>query len=73
MGHESGLPKSGFVSPSWVKARYQISNSTLYKWVAEGTLPRPLRFGLRATRFAVEDLRRFEATLQRTDTFANHR
>ncbi len=66
MGHDSGLPKSGFVSPTWVKAHYNISNSTLYKWISEGFLPAPLRFGQRATRFAVEDLRRFETALRPT-------
>lgn len=71
MATDSGLPQSGFVSPSWVKAHYQISNSTLYKWLAEGFLPKPLRFGPRATRFAVEDLRRFEATLRTTDISAD--
>lgn len=66
VGQDSGLPKSGYVSPAWVKSHYGISNSTLYKWIAEEVLPPPLRFGTRATRFSVADLQRFETTLRPT-------
>ena len=69
MPNHSEMPLSGYVTAAWVKAHYSISNSTLYSWVAaKGNFPKPVRVGPRATRFAVEDLRRFEATLAPTVT-----
>lgn len=70
MSNRSDLPPSGYVTAAWVKAHYSISNSTLYAWVAANNngFPKPVRIGPRATRFAVEDLRRFEATLAPTVT-----
>lgn len=68
MPNHTEMPLSGYVSAAWVKAHYSISNSTLYSWIAEGVLPAPVRIGPRATRFSVESLRLFEATLAPTVT-----
>ena len=60
------LPKSGYLTAEWVKRRYSISNSTLYKWRADtrdggGTgFPAPVRIGPRAVRWRAEDLAVFE-------------
>ena len=67
MRRHSELPLSGFVTPTWVKDRYSISNSTLYSWIAKGLFPAPVRIGPRATRFEAESLRRYEAGLTSTD------
>ncbi|WP_152047143.1 helix-turn-helix transcriptional regulator [Aureimonas psammosilenae] len=63
MNYSNDLPATGFVTPSWVKRRYQISNSTMYLWVAQGRLPPLYRIGPRAVRFRAEDLRSFEEKL----------
>lgn len=68
MNDHPDFPKSGFVSVSFVRKRYAISNSTLYKWLAEDRLGcKPVRIGPRAVRFRVEDLRAFEAKLTARD------
>lgn len=54
------MPRSGFLTPIWVRRRYSISNSTLYSWCASGILPPLHRIGPRAVRFRAEDIRRFE-------------
>ena len=59
----SDLPLSGYVTPRWVQARYSISNSTMYAWIADGHMPPPVKIGPRAVRFRVEDLRAFEVKL----------
>lgn len=59
----SVLPQSGYLTADWVKRRYSISNSTLYKWIAEGHFPAPVKIGPRAVRWASVSLRKFEASL----------
>ncbi len=54
------IPASGFVTTSFVRKRYSISNSTLYEWVAKSFLPPLHKLGPRAARFFAEDIRRFE-------------
>ena len=39
-----------------VAARLDIARSTLWKWVADGIFPKPLRLGPRAVRWRVADL-----------------
>ena len=58
-----GLPRSGYLTAGWVKRHYSISNSTLYKWIAEKRFVAPVKIGPRAVRWRAEDLRAFEASL----------
>ena len=60
MNYDSELPRSGFVSASWLKRYLAISNSTLYAWQSSGILPRMVAVGPRAKRFRAEDIRRYE-------------
>lgn len=60
MSNIAETPSSGFVTSGWVKKRYAISNSTLYKWTSEGYFPAPLKIGPRAIRFRIEDIILFE-------------
>ncbi len=64
MNNGAELPPAGFVSASWVKERYAISNSTLYKWIADKHLPAPVKIGPRAVRFRVSDILSFEQKLE---------
>ena len=66
MNNHIEMPPSGYVSAAWVKAHYSIPNSTLYKWIAEGRFPAPVRIGPRAVRFEISSLRAFEAALTAT-------
>ena len=65
----SVLPQSGYLTADWVKRHYSISNSTLYKWLADSRdgggngFPAPLKIGPRAVRWSAESLRKFEASL----------
>lgn len=63
MDNDSNLPLTGFKTSSWVKKRYNISNSTLHLWQNAGNFPKSVKIGPRAVRFRVEDLRAFEARL----------
>ena len=47
----SVLPQSGYLTAEWVKRRYSISNSTLYKWIADKRFVAPVRIGPRAVRW----------------------
>ncbi len=57
------LPPTGYLTADWVKRHYSISNSTLYKWIAEGRFPAPVKIGPRAVRWTSASLRAFEAKL----------
>ncbi len=41
------LNHSGYVTAAWVKQRYKISNSTLYKWISDKHLAAPVEIGPR--------------------------
>ena len=66
MSIEQEIPQTGFVTTSWVKKRYAISNSTFYQWVADKRLF-TVKIGPRAVRVSVEHLRAFEATFKSPD------
>ncbi len=55
------LNHSGYVTAAWVKQRYKISNSTLYKWISDKHLAAPVKIGPRAVRFRLQDINEFEA------------
>lgn len=57
------LPESGYLTTAWVKARYQLPNSTLHAWIAAGKFPTPVRIGPRAVRFLAADLAAYEAAI----------
>lgn len=59
----ASLSETGFLTAADVKRRYRISSSTLYKWIADGHLPPPLKIGPRAVRWSLESLAAFEASL----------
>ena len=63
MNDDTALPQSGYLTADYVKRRYQISNSTLYKWIAEKRFVAPVKIGPRAVRWTAESLRQFEASL----------
>ena len=70
MRNQSDIPTDVFVSPSWVRLRFGISNSTLYNWIAAKHLPTPIKIGPRAVRFRLSDILQFEA--ERLARGANH-
>lgn len=43
-----------------------VSKSTLYAWLAEGILPRPLKLGARATAFRSDELEAWLESRTRT-------
>ena len=43
--------------------RYNISVSTVDRWVSSGVLPKPKRMGAKVVRFLMADLESFEASM----------
>lgn len=46
-------------------ARWDCSRATLYRWIRGGYMPRPVRFGPRAVRWAVDEIEALEEHLAR--------
>lgn len=44
------------LSPNSVIARLDIPSTTLYRWIAEGRFPKPVKIGPRRTAFRVSDI-----------------
>ncbi|GAB0115558.1 helix-turn-helix transcriptional regulator [Acidisoma sp. C75] len=40
--------------------RYGLPVSTLYDWIAKGRFPKPVRLGMRAVAWSIEDLEAWE-------------
>lgn len=47
------------ISPRQVQKRLSIPQSTLYRWIAEGNFPRPIKIGERRTAFRVSDIEKW--------------
>lgn len=47
-----------------VSARYGLPRSTVYDWISKGQFPKPVRLGLRAVAWKIEDLEAWEAQRQ---------
>lgn len=52
-----------YLSDVAVATRYGIGRSTLWRWVAEGAFPKPVKVGPRATRWRLADLEAHDAQL----------
>jgi prophage regulatory protein len=57
---QPSLPR--FLRRRAILARYSISNSTLYAWMAAGTFPRPVLLAGRTVAWPLEGLMSWEAT-----------
>ena len=49
-----------FLSVAAVCERYGVSRSTIYAWINEGRLPKPIAFTARCVRWTQADLQDFE-------------
>lgn len=49
-----------FLNVTSVSARYQVSTTTIWRWVREGCLPNPIKFN-GSTRWRVSDLNNWES------------
>jgi len=58
-----------FLSIKKVCERYSISRSTVLRLVELGKLPRPIKIGLAAQRWAVDDLEKFEIKMREETIF----
>jgi predicted DNA-binding transcriptional regulator AlpA len=47
-----------------VQQRYDISERTLYRWVAAGAFPKPITIGVGMKRWAASDLAEYDRSLQ---------
>lgn len=55
------------IRPTETAKRLGISKTTLYEWLANGTLPvRPVRLGARATAFRLDELEAWIESRDRT-------
>lgn len=49
-----------YLSVSQVAARLGVSKATVWRWSAQGTLPKPVKLGPNTTRWRVADLEAHE-------------
>lgn len=57
----TGLPEFGYVRQAQlVPAIFPFSAATLWRMVAAGTFPKPVKLGPRITAWRVEDIRAFQ-------------
>lgn len=64
LGHDSYqtyglLPANGFVRLADLRAVLPFSDSTLWRMVAKGSFPKPLKLSARVTAWRAEDVRRW--------------
>jgi len=52
-----------YVSAKAVAERYGIGVSTVWLWTKDGTLPKPIRFGNRCTRWEESTLDKYDQTV----------
>lgn len=50
------MPKEINFTRKQVLERYDIGNTTLYRWLQEGLFPQPVRYGPRTIRWRESDL-----------------
>ena len=50
------MKEATFLTAEEVAQRYGINRATVYRWVAMGTIPKPVRVGGRTSRFLREEL-----------------
>ena len=50
-----------YVSVKTLGERYEVSPSTIWRWVARGRLPKPVRIGDGCTRWLLEEVERHES------------
>lgn len=48
--------KIDLLSPREVQERLSIPQSTLYRWIAQGDFPKPIKIGPRRTAFKLSDI-----------------
>lgn len=61
------LPPSAHVDGATVDLLYGISPATRWRRIHDGTLPRPVKFGPRCTRFSVGALRALRERLEHAE------
>ena len=55
------------LTPKQVTERYSIPQSTLYRWIANGDFPKPIKIGPRRTAFDVKTIEEFIEERRTTD------
>lgn len=63
MDHKITLPEEGFVKLPQVLATIPVSKSTWFRGVAAGRYPKPVKIGVRASAWRVEEIRECVAAL----------
>lgn len=62
---EEGASSERYLRDTAVAQRYGVSRQTVWRWVAQGRLPEPIKLSEGATRWRVSDLLAHEASLPR--------
>jgi predicted DNA-binding transcriptional regulator AlpA len=60
-----GSADRAYITARDLCSRWDCSHATLYRWIQGGYVPRPVRFGPRAVRWATKDIEDFEQRLAR--------
>ncbi|AYV35650.1 hypothetical protein DBR07_04540 [Aeromonas sp. HMWF036] len=53
------LPAEGYVRAKILAPMLGIAEVTLWRWAADGKIPKPIKLGSRVTAWRVEDVRRW--------------
>ncbi len=61
------VPLDSYLSLSDVLGMIKVGSSTLYRWMDQGTFPRPHQLGDRCVRWTVADIKEWQDTRQPVD------
>lgn len=54
-------PTLCYLSDKELSERLEVSRQTIWRWVREGNLPRPIKLGSNCTRWKLSDIEAWEA------------
>lgn len=58
------MPTKQYLSDKEITERYSIARATVWRWVAEGRFPSPVKIGNNCTRWKIADLEQWEAKME---------
>ncbi len=57
----NATPVTVYLSVEQVAARYNVSKDAIWRWRREGDFPKPVKLGLRPSRWRLSDLEAYES------------
>ena len=50
-----------YVSAAQLAERYGVHKATIWRWVKDGIIPKPIKFGAQSARFDLDEVERLDA------------